>query len=568
MLQYLHIKHFALIEDVHIHFGDGLTIFTGETGAGKSILLDAIGMLAGKRASASFVRQGTESFWVEGAFFLSTPDEALQRILLENHIEMEDGQLVIARKWQRNGRGTVLVNGTLVPLVVAKQIGDYLLDIHGQYDNRLIFDPLYHVDLLDGLTPKVQAARAAYDEVYRTWQTLAHEVKKLSHDESEKARLLSVLDFQIKEIEKHNLKIGEDEALEKKVRLAAKGEHIKNNMRELVYTFDGSDRQAGVLEQAETVQRLLGKMGTYEPLFQQVEARWETLVYELKDVYESLVTYADDVEFDEQALDAMQERLAKMEKLKRKYGPSIEDILAFLQHAKQEYQQLEDVDNQLARVKKKLVAAQQQAKEKAQALYDVRLHVAKQFQQSMTETLGKLGMPHSQIRFHIEPMETVTAIGAKVVELYFSANKGEAVQPLAKIASGGEVSRIALALKSIGERKQSDKTRIFDEIDVGISGQTGVQVAKHMHQLCQQEQVFCITHLPQTAAAADKHYVIYKKEEKGRTISQVKLLSPQEHVQEIARMFTGDDVREEGIEAARTLIRQSKEADEKGNSLT
>ena len=226
MLQSLHIHNFALIEDLQLSFGEGITIFTGETGAGKSILLDAIGMLAGKRASASFVRQGTDAFRVEGAFFFSVIGEHLARLLEENHIECDDGQLVICRQFYRSGRGTTLVNGTLVPTAVVKRIGEYLLDIHGQFDNRLIFDPAYHVGILDSLTPELQQERRRYDEMYGAWRSLCQQARKLQHDEGEKARMTSILDFQIKEIESAQLQIGEDDELEKKVLSAlTKNEH-------------------------------------------------------------------------------------------------------------------------------------------------------------------------------------------------------------------------------------------------------------------------------------------------------------------------------------------------------
>lgn len=561
MLQSLHIRHFALIEELHINFGDGLTIFTGETGAGKSILLDAMGMLAGKRASASFVRQGTESFVVEGAFFFSNENEVLQQVLAANHIEAEDGQLVISRQFRRNGRGTTLINGTLVPLTAVKQIGEQLLDIHGQYDNRLIFDAAYHVEILDSLTPALTEARRAYDLAYKTWARIVKEIKTLQKEESEKARLLSVLEFQIKEIEAAQLREGEDDELENHIKTAAHSEHIKNNIQDMLFAFEGGERQKGLLEQLETVQRVLLKTASYDPSFQETATRLEALIYEVADVHDSLVSYAEAFDFDERALDRMQSRLAVIEKLKRKYGFSIPHILAFLARSQKEYERLEESESVLAALQKKEREAAQTAKEKAAGLQVLRLQAAKDFQQQMTATLKELGMARSRIAFHIEPMREITPLGAATVALYFSANAGEAMMPLVKIASGGEISRIALALKSVSGCTQAEKTMIFDEIDVGISGQTGVQVAKHIRKLCQDGQIFCITHLPQTAAAADKHYFIYKQEIEGRTVSQVKALTAEEHVQEIARMFGGDDIREAGLTAARGLIAKSKQSD-------
>lgn len=558
MLQSLHIHNFALIEDLHLTFGEGVTIFTGETGAGKSILLDAIGMLAGKRASASFVRQSTESFLVEGAFFFAAIPEPLQQLLLENHIAFEDTQLVISRQFYRSGRGTTLVNGTIVPMTVLRRIGEYLLDIHGQFDNRIIFDPVYHVQILDNLTPELQRARSVYDLLYESWHTLGMQVKKLQCDESEKARLLGILEFQIKEIEGAQLRVGEDEELEQKVRTSSHAEHIKNNLKDSLFCLEGSERQKGVLEQVEIIHRNLEKASAYDTAFQGMAAKIEALTYELEDVHDGLVRYADAFDFDEKALDTMQARLAVIDKLKRKYGITITEILAFLEKAKSEYNRLDQSENILASLQKDMQKKESEVRKQAAVLFALRSKANQAFGHAMEDALAKLGMPNTSITFHIEPMQRIEPNGAAAIELYFSANLGEEQKPLAKIASGGEISRIALALKTSSRTISLGKTMIFDEIDVGISGQIGMQVADHIRKLRHYGQVFCITHLPQTASIADHHYFIYKKECNGRTISQVRLLSGEEHIQEIARMFAGNDMTQASLETARQLVSQVK----------
>lgn len=558
MLQSLHIHNFALIEDLHLTFGGGVTIFTGETGAGKSILLDAIGMLAGKRASASFIRHGTDFFLVEGAFFFTAFPAALSALLTENHIEIEENELIISRKFTRSGRGNILVNGTLVPNSVLKRIGPFLLDIHGQFDNSLIFNPAYHVQILDNLDEATASARGAYNTLYKQWKKTAAEIQSLRHDESEKARLLSILSFQIKEIEAAQLKEGEDEALEEKIRKASHAEHIKNHLRDAVFALEGGERQPGILEQVETLQRDLIKASAYDKDFEALAAKVETLSYEVEDIHDGLLQYADSFDFDEQALDAMQSRLAAIEKLRRKYGATVTDILQFLAKAKADYERLDQSENELAKLEKRLQKEESAVRRQADKLLLLRQQAGKSFSQKMTETLKKLGIPNSRLAFHLEPMQEVTAEGAKNIELYFSANTGEAMQPLAKIASGGEVSRIALALKTASQEKLGSQTMIFDEIDVGISGQTGLQVADHIRQLSRRGQVFCITHLPQTAAIADHHYFIFKKEEGGRTLTQVRALSAGEHIEEIARMFAGNDTTAASLTAARQIIQQVK----------
>lgn len=558
MLQSLHIHNFALIEDLHLTFGGGVTIFTGETGAGKSILLDAIGMLAGKRASASFIRHGTDFFLVEGAFFFTAFPAALSALLTENHIEIEENELIISRKFTRSGRGNILVNGTLVPNSVLKRIGPFLLDIHGQFDNSLIFNPAYHVQILDNLDEATASARGAYNTLYKQWKKTAAEIQSLRHDESEKARLLSILSFQIKEIEDAKLKEGEDEALEEKIRKASHAEHIKNHLRDAVFALEGGERQPGILEQVETLQRDLIKASAYDKDFEALAAKVETLSYEVEDIHDGLLQYADSFDFDEQALDAMQSRLAAIEKLRRKYGATVTDILQFLAKAKADYERLDQSENELAKLEKRLQKEESAVRRQADKLLLLRQQAGKSFSQKMTETLKKLGIPNSRLAFHLEPMQEITAEGAKNIELYFSANTGEAMQPLAKIASGGEVSRIALALKTASQEKLGSQTMIFDEIDVGISGQTGLQVADHIRQLSRRGQVFCITHLPQTAAIADHHYFIFKKEEGGRTLTQVRALSAGEHIEEIARMFAGNETTAASLTAARQIIQQVK----------
>ena len=563
MLQSLHIHNFALIEDLHLSFADGVTILTGETGAGKSILLDAIGMLSGKRASASFVRHGTDVFLVEGAFFFLDKKGDLSKLLQENHIEWEDGQLIISRRFHRNGRGSILVNGTLVPVTVVRRIAAYLLDIHGQFDNQLIFDPAYHVQILDGLTPALKQAREEYDDLYKDWARLCREARHLQKDEQEKARLLSIYDFQIKEIEGAQLKEKEDEELEEQINKSSHAEHTKDTLRTALFAFEGGERQKGLTEQIDAVHRSLEKASAYEPAFVELAKRAETLSYELEDVHDQIARDADSFHFDEKSLDKMQSRLAAIEKLKRKYGFTIEEIFAFLKKAKHEYGRLAESESTLAELEAAIQKKEKALRRKADELLSLRQAADTDFRQRMEDTLQRLGLINSRICFHIEPMQAITADGAANIELYFSANTGEAMQPLARIASGGEVSRIALALKTTNPNQNNGRTVIFDEIDVGISGQTGLQVAAEIRKLRHRGQVFCITHLPQTAAIADHHDFIYKEEKEGRTLTRVRCLTEAEHVREIARMFAGDDTSEASLEAARQLVEQVRGNDQK-----
>lgn len=561
MLQSLHIENFALIEELYLTFTDGVTVFTGETGAGKSILLDAIGMLAGKRASASFVRTGAEAFLVEGAFFLPVHNEKLKAFLEAHHIEAEDGEIVVSRRFWRNGRGTSLVNGAVVPQAVVRRLGLFLLDIHGQYDSRLIFDKAYHVRLLDNFTARSRACRLRYTALYNEWKTLREEAAALEKDEGDKAHLLDVLDFQIKEIEEAKLKDGEDEALEEHIRRASHAEHITDGLKTALFILEGGERRAGMVDGIGEIRRSLLKNAAYDDTFSALAEKAETLSYELEELRDELLTYADGMDFDAAALDRMQSRLAAIEKLKRKYGFTVADILRFLAEARAERDKLSDSGKTAAALKKQIARKETELRDSAAELFRARCEGAARFREETEAALHRLGLEKSRISFCIEPMTDITPVGAASAELYFSANRGEAERPLAEVASGGEVSRIALALKTIFREGGTDRTVIFDEIDVGVSGQTGLQVAAHIGKLGRTGQVFCITHLPQTAAIADSHFSLRKEERDGRTVTAVHELDKTAHVAEIARMFSGNDTTEAGLRAAAELIKKVKSDD-------
>jgi DNA repair protein RecN (Recombination protein N) len=558
MLQALHIQNFALIADLHVSFSDGVTIFTGETGAGKSILLDAIGMLAGKRASAEFVRHGTEAFLVEGLFCIQ-PNPELMQLLESHHVECEQNQLILSRKFSRYGRGSILINGTLSPMSLIRKIGPFLLDIHGQYDNHLIFDSEYHVHILDGLTPELVVARKDYDGLYHQWRQLQRDMEAMQRDDSEKARLMSVLRFQISEIQEADLKDQEDELLEEKINRLSHAEKILAVLQASLHAFNGGERRAGLVEQVTQMHLDLDKAAAYDDVFKTWSQKLETVSYELEDVRDEVERYAEEFTFNEGEMDSLQSRLAAIEKLKRKYGYSIEKIKEFLEKSKVEFNRLEQSESILEELKTQSAAVERAVREAAAKLFKLRQAADATFRQQMKSTLSRLGMADSYIGFHLEPMTGINAIGADGVELYFTANKGEAPLPLAKIASGGEVSRIALALKTCTPHMGAGKTVIFDEIDVGISGQTGLQVGKHIRKLRERGQVFCITHLPQTAAIADQHVFLYKQEEQGRTVTLLRQLSPEEHVREIARMFAGNTISDASVTAARQLIKQVRD---------
>lgn len=558
MLQTLHIQNFALIKELNMDFRDGITIFTGETGAGKSILMGAVGMLAGNRAAMENIRQGMEYFLVEGSFYhLAQP--ALTALLeAQNIADTKDGQLVISRKFNRNGRGNIVVNGTITTIGVLKQIAAFLLDIHGQYDNYLIFDKAFHRELLDQADEELKQQYEQYRGYYRRWHRLYGEWQELVKGEQEKERKLDILQYQIQEIGDAHLQPEEDDALENKLNRLSHAEKITEGLRTINELLnESSEQKNGAIPLLQILTKEIAQLISYEKQLEPVSKQIETVLYELEDIDDAVQQYTDALSFDEDELAICENRYAQIRQLKKKYGLTINEILQFQEDADTQLAELTQSEERISILQIEVMKLEEDLRLRATALCATRSAINEQVCTNLMSALQDMGIANPRITFRIEPMTELNEYGTAGIELYFSANRGEDLQPLAKIGSGGEISRIALALKAT-LAIPLHKTMIFDEIDVGISGEVGIQVARKIQQLSTYSQIFCITHLPQTASIADHHYLLYKTEGDGRTVTQIKRLSAEEHIAAIAKMIAGDHISTDSLEIARQLVRQLK----------
>lgn len=550
MLTHMGIKNFALIESMSVDFSKGNTIFTGETGAGKSILMDALSILLGERASVDFIRHEKDAFLIEGVFDI-TGDSKLAKLLASKHIEVEEDTLILSRTFNRQGKSSILANDQPIPLKALREIGTYLADIHGQYSNQQLLKPETHHEYLDDYTEEAQKAyetyRAAYD-VYKETKSL---LEKNRDNAAERARELDMLRFQIDDIEEANLVIGEDKQLEKELEKMDNYEHLHQVLSSAYDAiYEGNHP---LIDGLSTLESEISDLTKYDSDLEEAAELLKSSYFQLEEAASAIDRYRDGISYDEERYAYVQARDTLIYELKRKYGDSIEAILDFEAKAQERLDTLESETFEQGDLEKKLDTATKVAKEALKHLEKMRAKHANEIAKHLKEQLSKLGMAKAELIFAIEPSEELTPLGAKSIELLFCANKGEAMLPLAKVASGGEIARIALAFKSVFHRA-TFKTLVFDEIDVGISGDVALQVAQQILQLSIHNQVFCITHLPQTASIAEHHYHLAKEEVDGRTISYLRSLSEEEHITQIAKMMSGAHFSAKAMATAKEMV--------------
>lgn len=550
MLLRMGIKNFALIEHMQLEFSKGITIFTGETGSGKSILMDALSVLLGERASHEFIRHGKDSFLIEGVFEVS-PQSSLRNILESKNIDMEDDTLILSRKFSATGKSLILANDQVIPLKALREIGMHLADIHGQYSNQQLLVPDTHHLYLDTYNESAIQAFQAYSKAYEAYAKAKRTLEQLREDSAQRARELDMLRFQIEEIEEAQLQKGEDTAIAEELERLDNYERLQStvtNCYEGIY----SGRNP-IIDGLHTVMSEVADLTKYDKEMESIAELLQSSYYQLEEAGQALDRYRDAISYDEERYYYLQERDTLLYNLKRKYGETIEDILAYEDRAQQRLEVLESDESEETTLVAELQSLETTARTQLATLEKVRQRHHKEITDALQSNLAKLGMEKSSMEFAIEGTDTLTPLGATRIELLFSANTGEALLPLHKVASGGELARIALAFKSVFHRA-TEKTLVFDEIDVGISGDIALQVAKQILRLSDQNQVFCITHLPQTASVAKQHYHLHKQEEEGRTISKVSILSEEEHIGQIARMMSGQSFSETALQTAKEMI--------------
>ena len=550
MLTQMSIRNFALIEQMNISFNDGITIFTGETGAGKSILMDAFSILLGERASSEFIRHGKDSFVIDGIFDIAH-HQSTQELLESKNIMVEEGQLILSRSFNRNGKSSILANDQPIPLKALKEIGQYLADIHGQYSNQRLLDADTHHEYLDTFNQEGKTAYKAYREAYKVYKQAKQEVDNLQENMSERARELDMLRYQIDEIEDAGLSIGEDISIAEELKRLDSFEHIDKVLGSCYDAFYNG-RQP-LLDTINSIKVEVNDLVKYDAELKEVSEMVDSAYFQLEEAAQSLDRYRDTISYDEERYKYCQDRDTTIYGLKKKYGDSVEEILAYEEKAQARLEELEGLVFAQDELEARLEEAKKVAEEALTVLHKVRLKNAKVIATALHQELVDLGMPKGDIQFHIEEGDELSSLGAKSIEMLFSANKGEQLLPLHKVASGGELARIALAFKSVF-RSDTFKTMVFDEIDVGISGDIALKVAEKILNLSKTNQVFCITHLPQTASIAKQHYHLSKIEQDDRTISILAVLNEEERVTQIASMMSGRGMSTTALAAAKELI--------------
>ena len=550
MLTQMSIRNFALIEQMNISFKDGITIFTGETGAGKSILMDAFSILLGERASSEFIRHGKDSFVIDGIFDIAN-HQSLLDVLESKNIIVEDNQLILSRSFNISGKSIILANDQPIPLKALKEIGVLLADIHGQYSNQKLLKPDSHHEYLDSYNEAGIQAYATYKSAYKEYKTAKQALDNLSENMAERARELDMLRFQIDEIEDAGLQIGEDESISEELKRLDSFDHI-DKVLSSCYDVFYSGRHP-LLETVNTIKVEVNDLIKYDDQVKDISELVNSAYFQLEEAAQSLDRYRDSISYDEERYAYCQDRDSIIYGLKKKYGDTVQDILNYEDKAQQRLEELESKGYEQGELEQQLIEKEKSAKKALVTLNSIRRENAEIIAKQLQTEIIDLGMEKGDIRFYIEECEELLPLGAKSIELLFTANKGEQLLPLHKVASGGELARIALAFKSVF-RTDNHKTLVFDEIDVGISGDIAVKVAEKILALSKTNQVFCITHLPQTASIAKQHYHLAKSEYNGRTISTLSELSDKERLSQIASMMSGKGMSSTALAAAQELI--------------
>jgi DNA repair protein RecN (Recombination protein N) len=571
MLLELHIHNFAIIEDLHLSFSPGLIILTGETGAGKSILVDALEILVGGRIDTAFIRSGEEKALIEAEFRLSEPTRAsVLDILTREELADEDDHLTLGREIRQNGRHIARVNGRVVNASILREIGEILLDIHGQSEHLSLLKVAHHVRLLDNYAKTGELVKE-YQLCYRRLMELRRELQHLRQLEREAARRMDMLNFQLNEIESAHLKPGEEADLIAERNRLANAENLASIVQQSLLVLDeGNPENPALLEQLGVVSRQLANLARLDPAQSQFPELAEAVFEQCNDLARALRRYAETIEFNPQRLDQVEERLNLIHNLKRKYGESIEAVLAYGEKLHSQLEEITHANDRIEELQSNERELLKELKEKGLSLSEKRRQAAQSLSQAIENELADLHMTKARFQVAFSATEDEEGIqlddgrkvaftynGLEQVEFLIAPNPGEGFKPLVKIASGGETSRLMLALKEVLAVADEIPCLIFDEIDQGIGGRVGGIVGKKLWNLARRHQVFCITHLPQLAVYGDQHLCVMKKVVQDRTITEVETLTGDRRVEELAQMLGG--IGPATLHSARELLQTTHE---------
>ncbi|MBW7886870.1 MAG: DNA repair protein RecN [Bacteroidetes bacterium] len=567
MLHSLYIKNYALIEEISVEFSSGLTIITGETGAGKSILVDALSLLLGERASTEMIRTGADKAVVEGVFTVSSIKEILE-ILRTNEIDASD-ELIVRREVSNKGTSRCFINDTPVNVAALKEIGDVLVDLHGQHEHQSLLRSETHIDFLDAFGG-YEKELAHYKLMYRTLTEAAGKMKSLQEQEHQLKAKKSLYEFQIKEIDAVDPKENEEENLEAELKILENSEKLSEltiGIYSLLYESETSVRDA-----LAKARKMMEQLAEIDSQFSNSVGETKSAEIIVDELSKFVQNYSSRIEFNAERLEEIRERLGSLTLLKKKYGGTIESLLEFRKKIGEEFSLAENFESEIAKLAKEISAQRVSCGEQAELLAQKRKDAAKKLEKAILASIADLGIAKAKFETLMtrqtgNPDSASVIINGKYfessskgvdnVEFLMSTNIGEEVKPLAKVASGGEVSRIMLALKSALAKSDKTPLLIFDEIDTGVSGRIGQAVGVSLKNLSKHHQVIAITHLPQIAALADSHFAIAKFENNKRTSTQLTKLENEERVREVAKLLSGEIITEAGLKSARELMEKN-----------
>ena len=557
MLSLLHIENIALIQSADIRFEPGFNVLTGETGAGKSIVIDSIGAVLGERTSRELIRTGAKSALVT-AVFTQVPTLPW---LEENGFPTGEEELLLQRELQGDGRNVCRIDGKLVTVAQLRELGRQLLNIHGQHDGQQLLDPASHLGYLDqfgGCQPLLES----YQESYRKWHDIRREMDKLQMDEAERSRRVDTLNYQIQELERAQLKAGEDEELSARRTLLRSAGRLMEAVQSAEFALSGDEDRDGACSLIAQAEGEVQGVSSISPELSELSEKLTALRCAADDAADTLRDLSRSFDFSPGELDQVEERLDLLYRLRKKYGPTVEDMLSYLDRCRKELDQIQYADDTLARLEKDLKKAQKEAARRGEVLSQARREAAGALQARVQEELRQLDMPKVQFQTEFTPKGGEAGMdetGLDEVQFLMSANLGEALKPIQKVASGGELARIMLALKNVLAEGDQIGTLVFDEVDTGVSGRAAQKVAEKMAQVARGKQVLCVTHLPQIAAMADTHFSVQKGEREGRTYTRLERLDRSQRREELARLIGGASITPSLLESAEELLRQAEQ---------
>lgn len=565
MIQALSIRNFAIIEQLEVEFDQGMTVLTGETGAGKSIIIDAVGLLAGGRGSQHFIRTGAEKAVLQGAF-IAPKGNVTYQLLDELGIDHDGQEIILQREIHRNGRNVCRVNSMLVNIQTLKRIGETLVDIHGQNEHQELMQPDKHIKMLDEYAhDKLNKQLADYQTSYTAYMKLKKTVENKRSNEKEWAQHLDMLKFQVNEIGEAQLQDGEEEKLSTERDRLNNFQKINEALNHSFVALDGDDELTGALDSVGEAMNAMASIEDLDNDFKELSENINSAFYALQDASQGISRQIDLLEWDDNRLNEIEKRLETIQELKHKYGDSEAQVISYYDKISAELAEMEANELNDSDVEAQLAEQQTQLWQKGLALSKIREQSAKSLVKAIHQQLADLYMEKTvfEVRF-TEPKEnTFFHNGIDQLEFYIQPNPGEDMLPLAKIASGGELSRIMLALKMIFSRTQGVTSIIFDEVDTGVSGRVAQAIAEKISDISRESQVLCITHLPQVAAMSDHHFFIAKKVADGRTETSLTKLSDKKRIDEIARMLAGSEITKLAKEHAEELLKLGEEAKSK-----